>query len=48
MFRLTVAILVFLLIDWIAFGGQIILLWLAHKLEAGAGFAADLIIGALG
>ena len=48
MFRLMVAILIFLLIDWIAFGGQIILLWLVDRVEAGATLAAGLIIGAFG
>ena len=48
MFRLTVAALIFLLIDWIAFDGDLIVLWLVDKIEAGASLGASLVISTFG
>lgn len=48
MFRLIVAILVFVMGDWIFFSGDIIVNRLAGWIEAGAGLLADLIVQLVG
>jgi hypothetical protein len=48
MFRLIVAILVFLMGDWIFFGGDLILWRMVGWVEAGAGLLADLIVRLIG
>jgi hypothetical protein len=48
MFRLIVAILMFLMGDWIFFGGDIIVDRLTGWIEAGAGLLASLIVQLIG
>ena len=43
MFRLIVAILAFLMFDWVFFDGEIVFRKMAAWVEAGAAYLADLV-----